>query len=204
VTRGHFDAIATRYDGLRSQLFEPALELLARAADLPGRRVLDLGCGTGRFAAALAARQGCTAFGVDPSPAMLAVARERAAGLPLELREGDARELELDEPAALIYVPFRSLLHLHGWHERRQVFEQCVAEGFIARRQRAGRGAVAAHDAEDTCHRVEHGQTEGRGRNGLAGIHGVQDVGRAAQFAVTRSEDETHCGHMRCAVVRHL
>jgi ubiquinone/menaquinone biosynthesis C-methylase UbiE len=77
VTREHFDAIATRYDELRGQLFEPALELLVREGDLHGRRVLDLGCGTGRFAAALAERDGCTVVGVDPSPAMLAMARAR-------------------------------------------------------------------------------------------------------------------------------
>ena len=37
--------------------------------------------------------------------------------MPLELRLGDVRELELDEPRRLIYVPFRSLLHLHGWQQ---------------------------------------------------------------------------------------
>jgi SAM-dependent methyltransferase len=58
---------------------------------------------------------------------MLEIARVRAAGLPLELRLGDVRELELDEPAALIYVPFRSLLHLHGWAERRDVFQRVAA-----------------------------------------------------------------------------
>jgi ubiquinone/menaquinone biosynthesis C-methylase UbiE len=77
VSREHFDAIATRYDRLRFQLFEPVLDLLMREGDLPGHRVLDLGCGTGRFAAALAEHHGCTVFGVDPSPAMLAMARER-------------------------------------------------------------------------------------------------------------------------------
>jgi ubiquinone/menaquinone biosynthesis C-methylase UbiE len=79
VSRRHFDAIAPRYDLLRSQLFEEALDVLVRAADLEGRTVLDLGCGTGRYAAALAERFGCTAIGVDPSPAMLAVARARDA-----------------------------------------------------------------------------------------------------------------------------
>jgi ubiquinone/menaquinone biosynthesis C-methylase UbiE len=78
VTREHFDAIATRYDALRSQLFEEALALLVHEADLPGHSVLDLGCGTGRFAAALADEHGCTAIGVDPSPGMLAVARRRS------------------------------------------------------------------------------------------------------------------------------
>jgi SAM-dependent methyltransferase len=66
-------------------------------------------------------------LGIDSSPAMLEIARERAAGLPLELRLGDIRELELDEPAALIYVPGRSLLHLQGWRERRRVFERVAA-----------------------------------------------------------------------------
>ena len=37
------------------------------------------------------------------------------------------RELSLDEPAALIYCPFRSLLHLPTWTDRRRVFER-VAE----------------------------------------------------------------------------
>ena len=39
VSREHFDAIAPRYDALRSQLFEDALALLVRAGDLAGRRI---------------------------------------------------------------------------------------------------------------------------------------------------------------------
>ena len=34
------------------------------------------------------------------------------------------RDFELEEPAALIYVPGRSLLHLRGWAEKRKVFER--------------------------------------------------------------------------------
>jgi hypothetical protein len=43
---------------------------------------------------------------------MLEQARVRAAeeGVELDLREGDIRELEIEEPAALIYCPGRSLL----------------------------------------------------------------------------------------------
>jgi SAM-dependent methyltransferase len=93
VTRAHFDAIATRYDRLRHQLFERALDLLVRDGDLVGRRVLDLGCGTGRFATALAERHGCRAFGVDPSPAMLAVARARSTAVTW--LDGRAEEIPL-------------------------------------------------------------------------------------------------------------
>jgi SAM-dependent methyltransferase len=97
VTQGHFAAIAQRYDALRSQLFEEALELLVRTCDLPGRRVLDLGCGTGRFAAALSERHGCAAVGVDPSPEMLAVARGREPAV--EWIEGRAEAIPLGDRA---------------------------------------------------------------------------------------------------------
>lgn len=51
-------------------------ELLVREGDLLGRRLLDIGCGTGRVAAALAER-GSRVWGVEPSPEMAALAKER-------------------------------------------------------------------------------------------------------------------------------
>src|ERR671918_887022 len=47
-----------------------------------------------------------------------------AAGVALDLREGDMRDLDLEEPAGLIYCPFRALLHLPTWADRRRVFER--------------------------------------------------------------------------------
>ena len=66
--------------------------------DLTGRRVLEVGCGTGRFLAALGGR--AKAWGLDPSPEMLEMARRRAHGAGLKL--GTAEEL-----------PFKD-----GWFER--------------------------------------------------------------------------------------
>jgi SAM-dependent methyltransferase len=83
--------------------------------------------GSGRVAIQVVRATGKPVLGIDSSPAMLEIARTRAAALPLELRCGDVRDLELDEQAGLIYVPFRSLLHLHGWHEKRRVFERVAA-----------------------------------------------------------------------------
>jgi SAM-dependent methyltransferase len=51
-------------------------ELLVREGDLLGRRVLDVGCGPGRVAAALAER-GSRVWGVEPSAEMAALARDR-------------------------------------------------------------------------------------------------------------------------------
>ena len=63
------------------------------------------------------------------SPAMLDQARTRAAGagVKLDLREGDMRDLALDEPAGLIYCPYRALLHLPTWADRRRTFERAAA-----------------------------------------------------------------------------
>jgi hypothetical protein len=60
---------------------------------------------------------------------MLEQARARAieAGVELDLRQIDMRDLALDEPAALIYCPFRALLHLPTWADRRRTFERVAA-----------------------------------------------------------------------------
>lgn len=49
------------------------------------------------------------------------------ADVELDLREDDMRDLALDEPAALIYCPFRALLHLPTWADRRRTFERVAA-----------------------------------------------------------------------------
>jgi len=45
----------------------------------------------------------------------------------LDLRLADMRELALEEPAALVYCPYRALLHLPTWADRRLVFERVAA-----------------------------------------------------------------------------
>src|SRR5581483_3921549 len=65
---------------------------LVAEADLRGRRVLDVGCGTGRLAAALAEHALARVWGVDPEPRMLEQARARApSGVGFKL--GRAEEL---------------------------------------------------------------------------------------------------------------
>jgi SAM-dependent methyltransferase len=99
---------------------------LAREADGP---LVELAIGNGRVAIPVAKATGEPVIGIDFSPAMLSQARARAAeaGVDLDLREGDIRDLALDEPAALIYCPFRALLHLPTWAGRRRTFERVAA-----------------------------------------------------------------------------
>src|SRR5690348_13546066 len=104
----------------------PFYASLAREADGP---LVELAVGNGRVAIPVAQATGRTVIGIDSSPAMLAHARDAAAaaGVELDLRLGDMRDLALDEPAALIYCPFRALLHLPTWADRRRTFERVAA-----------------------------------------------------------------------------
>jgi SAM-dependent methyltransferase len=124
-----YDAWADRYAEWSTPQADadvPFYTGLARDADGP---VVELAVGTARVAIPVARATGRRVIGIDSSPAMLAQARRRAAeeGVDLDLRERDIREFELDEPAALIYCPGRSLLHLPTWADRRRCFERVAA-----------------------------------------------------------------------------
>jgi len=122
------EAFAVRYDEWSAEMTEdiPFYVGLARAAHGP---LVELAVGNGRVAIPVAQATGQRVIGLDSSPAMLAQAGVRAgdAGVELDLRPGDMRDLRLDEPAALIYCPFRALLHLATWADRRRVFERVAA-----------------------------------------------------------------------------
>lgn len=123
-----YDPFAPIYDEWSSVMTEDVAFYveLAREADGP---IVELAVGTGRVAIPVARETGKHVLGVDASREMLRIARARVeeAGVDVELREGDMRDLEVDEPAALVYCPFRSLLHLPTWHDRRRVFERVAA-----------------------------------------------------------------------------
>ncbi len=122
------ERFADRYDEWSAEMTEdvPFYVELARETEGP---LVELAVGSGRVAIPVAQATGRPLLGIDTSPAMLALARERAAaaGVELELREGDMRELELDEPAGLVYCPFRGLLHVPTWADRRRVFERVAS-----------------------------------------------------------------------------
>ncbi|WP_155981421.1 class I SAM-dependent methyltransferase [Nocardia sp. BMG111209] len=105
---------------------------IAFYVDLAGRAegpLVELAIGDGRVAIPVARATGQLVIGVDTSARMLdrAAAQATEAGVRLELHEADMRELHLDQPAALIYCPFRALLHLNTWADRRRVFERVAA-----------------------------------------------------------------------------
>jgi SAM-dependent methyltransferase len=115
-----YDAIARLYDPWSKSVTEDVAFYLAEAREAEPP-VVELGVGTGRIAIPLAAA-GIRVIGVDSSPGMLEVCRERAvlAGVAelLELRLGDLRLPPVTERVELVVCPFRSYLHLHDDEER--------------------------------------------------------------------------------------
>jgi SAM-dependent methyltransferase len=65
-----------QYEVTADELMPFSRAVVAEAALQPGEKVLDVGCGTGN-AAAVAAQAGADVAGVDPSPRLVEVARER-------------------------------------------------------------------------------------------------------------------------------
>jgi SAM-dependent methyltransferase len=85
-------------------VFDPwAADLVASVDIGPAARVLDIGCGTGIAARHAAGRVGPDGgvIGIDVNPAMLDVARERAAasGLPIGFEAASAERLPFDDGA---------------------------------------------------------------------------------------------------------
>lgn len=69
-------------------------DLICRKIGLqPAMRVLDIGCGWGAFAKFAAERYGADVVGITISPAQAEFARRRCAGLPVDIREEDYRDL---------------------------------------------------------------------------------------------------------------
>jgi SAM-dependent methyltransferase len=176
-----YDSWASVYDAWATGMPEDAAHYvsLAGAADGP---IVELMVGNGRVAIEVVRETGKPVLGIDSSQAMLEIARERSAGLPLELRFGDVRELELEEPAGLIYVPGRSLLHLHGWQEKRQVFERVAAS-----LRPGGRFAFNAFAFSHTIAARLDGTTQNQ--NGV--VHSLRYVPADNRIEIQRDDAET-------------
>jgi SAM-dependent methyltransferase len=128
-------AMAERFEGMRfsgpiGKLIAEtqARQILAFLSPIAGRRILDVGTGTGRAAIALA-KAGASVTGVDASREMLAVAERRAheEGVAVTFAPGDAHRLPFPDGAFDAVVCLRVLMHTPDW--RGSLGELCRVAG---------------------------------------------------------------------------
>jgi SAM-dependent methyltransferase len=106
------DRIAAIYDELYlTPRFDPlaAVEFLAALAR--GRRVLELGIGTGRIAVPLAAR-GVRVHGIDASRAMLEKLRAKPGGAEIPVEIGNFADVKIGGRFSLVFVAFNTFFGL--------------------------------------------------------------------------------------------
>ena len=129
INRGFYREQAASFDETRRHAWpgwEPLLELLP---DVTPLRVLDVGCGNGRFCAYLfTARSELHYVGIDASSALLEKARQRGApGLDAQYKEADLIEVDLaaavDGERFDLVVYFGLLHHLPGLARRRRLLQ---------------------------------------------------------------------------------
>jgi SAM-dependent methyltransferase len=84
-----FDRYTTADDSFSDNIERPVIEGLI--GDLTGKRVLDLGCGSGPYSLVFAKR-GASVVGLDLSETMVSIAREKSRGLNADFRVADIRD----------------------------------------------------------------------------------------------------------------
>lgn len=135
MKRTGYDALAVIYDRWQatygkdySTLILPRLLRTIRAFHIPRRSMLDLACGTGTLALAMASR-GWKVWGVDASEGMIRAARRNAGRNPHAVAFScqDMRSFRVPEPLDLVTSLFDSVNHLTN---RRDVYKtfRCVRE----------------------------------------------------------------------------
>jgi SAM-dependent methyltransferase len=109
--------IADLYDSVAMYRERQDVAFFVEAAQISGGPVLEIGCGTGRVLVPTA-RAGIDIVGLDLSPHMLDVCRERlrqesaAVQSRVQLVIADMRRFDLGRTFALTTVPFRPFQHL--------------------------------------------------------------------------------------------
>ncbi len=148
---GAFQAFAPYYDdctaGYQAARWTGRLAALAEGCGVSGRRLLDVGCGTGKSFLPMIER-GWEVIGCDLSPAMLDVAREKAGG-EVRLEVADVREL----PA---FGEFDLVWALNDTFNNMLSFEELTAALAGMARNLASGGAILFDLNTLVMHRLVH------------------------------------------------
>jgi len=131
------DAWVEFVDGIdpnREYVLDPVMD--AKTDDVEGLRVLDVGCGEGRFCRKLSER-GALTVGIDPTVVLLETARERHPGG--EYVESGAESLPFDDESFDVVVSYVSLCDIPDYRAGISEMSRVLKPG--------GRMLIALHNA---------------------------------------------------------
>ncbi len=127
---GFYDILAKYYNDLFSPPEEKIDQIKALFADIPGNKLLDLGCGAGAYVFSLS-EIGYETFGLDYSSSMVAQAKEEA---PLQVKErivvGDMKEAYPFKKELLfdgIFCIGNTLVHLEELSQVRETIKNAYS-----------------------------------------------------------------------------
>lgn len=126
----HYAKFSTVYDELMMDIpYDTYVDLIELAAgELPGKKILDIGCGTGLLSAKLAKRGG-KVTAVDLSAEMLEVAKARANALqlPIEFMEQPMQQLTGHADIDVAVISIDSLNYVTETAEVKETFKRIYA-----------------------------------------------------------------------------
>lgn len=126
---------------------EAKLDLICRKLGLKeGQRVLDIGCGWGSFAKFAAEKYGAEVVGLTVSVEQAALARERCAGLPVEIRVKDYRD-EYEQFDHIVSVEMFEAVGYKNFREYMEVARRCLKDdGLFVLQTIGGNHSVVSTD----------------------------------------------------------
>ncbi len=192
-----YDLFASAYD----HFFAPeALDTTVRALEIllfchlgPKAEILDLCCGTGRLTQVLAQR-GYGITGVDSSPQMLSMARDRVPGT--DLLQADIRNFSLPSGFDAVVCAYNSLPHITAPGDLAKVFRcvrRCLRPGGIfvfdlfspAAYEQRWHGSFARVEDYRVCLVQAHFDRESARGENLITIFEHSDVWKRTDFKLT-------------------
>ncbi len=110
---------------------EAKLDLVCRKIGASkGMRILELGCGWGSFARFAAERYGAEVTGVTVSKEQVVIAKERCAGLPVDIRLADYRDAE-GTYDAVVSIGIMEHIGFKNYRTYMEVSRRCLAKGGV-------------------------------------------------------------------------
>jgi ubiquinone/menaquinone biosynthesis C-methylase UbiE len=125
--------VADRYDEARKLLPETMNLWMESIATLVGtdqaiRRILDVGCGTGRFSGPLATKFSAKVIGIDPSRSMLARAESNVERSDVRFCLGDTRQIPVEDGSIDLIFVSMVYHHIEDPHQAAREFRRVLRD----------------------------------------------------------------------------